>query len=285
MNGSAGSPFVAMRATIDETNWTGLVPGRRYQGAVRARSTITESEWSDWSSLDIAPKGYCLSAPSAPKGFKRDPNAIRSGQVRLVWNAVTEPSEAGWDNPLEGTVVYDIWGRPGGNLSHGKWRRLSTQPSHTDHDAISSTPMQVAEATLTVDTFPETTIGTFWSFKVRVGNRNGVFGLFSDEIELCSAALPSVPQFMQASFSSKGRAYLYWQAPAYNGDVPVLHYEVRCTDTAPWEMAPNTALSHVLTANLPVGEVPCYVRAVNAVGAGPIASASVRVLQPAVQVS
>jgi len=275
MDGNASAPFVAMRATIDSRDWAGLVPGGRYKGAVRARSTITQSDWSEWSNLEVAPKGYCLSVPDAPTGLKRDPDEpARSGQIRLLWDAVTKPSEAGWDDPLAGLVVYDIWGKPGINE---EYRRLATQPTHVDQ--------QVMPATFNFDTFPETPLGASWQFKVRVGNRNGIFGPFGSEVALTSGRLPTAPLNMAASFSSRGRAYLYWQAPEYNGDSPIFKFQARCTDIAPWEDVENTKLTHVLYGTLPVGVVSCYVRAVNAVGAGPVATASVTVLQQVVQTS
>jgi len=275
MSGVANDPFDAMQATVDTSNWAGLIPGSRYKAAVRARSTIAESAWSEWSDLETAPKGYCLSLPAAPTGLQRDPDGlVRSGQIQIKWNAVTKASEAGGDDPVEGHVAYDVWARSG--LS-SVWRRLSTLPSHVD--------TQAAPASLTVDTYPETSLGSTWQFKVRVGNRNGVFGPFCETVDLSSGRIPTAPRSMQASFSSRGRVYLYWEAPSFFGEAPITKYQVRCTETAVWEDVANTELEHVLTGKLPVGVTPCFVRAVNDVGPGPAATASVTVLQPIVEIS
>merc|ERR1712194_379171 len=284
MNGSANAPFVTMQATVDASDLSGLVSGNRYKGAVRAKSTIAESVWSEWSDIEAAPKGYCLSLPAAPTGLQRNlSEKIRAGQILIKWDSVTMASQAGGDDPMDGHVVYDIWART--DPKNGLWRRMQTMPTHANHDGIDSTPLEIAPASLTVDTYPETTLGTSWQFKVRLGNRNGVFGPFGDEVALSSGQLPAAPERTQTSFSNAGRVRLYWDPPAYLGDAPFLKYQVRCTTANSWEDVANTQLNHVLNGKLPIGVIPCFVRAVNAVGAGPEAIGSVTVLQQLVQVT
>jgi len=283
-DGNTSQQLHALQTTVDNSFWEGLVPGGRYKAAVRARSTIAESAWSDWSNLAQAPKGYCFSLPAAPTNFQRDPDEpARSGQVRVAWDPVVDASQAGWDDPAEGHVVYNVWARP--DVHGGTWRNINTIPSHTDHDHLSSTPLKAAPAVMSIDTYPETPIGTVWKVKARVGNRNGDFGPFTEEISLSAGRLPTAPRYMQASFSNLGKAYLYWQAPEYLGVGSFLKYQVRCTILAPWEDVENTKLSHVLVTRLPVGVIPCFVRAVNMVGPGPEATASVTVRTRVVEVT
>lgn len=278
--GAPWSPFLAMQATVNSSFWSGLVPGNRYKGSIRARSTITESAWSDWSDLEMPPRGYCLDVPAAPTGLRRDdaPGAgVRSGQIRLRWDPVTEPEQAGMDDPADGYVLYDIWGRPDG--LNGVWRHINTQASHVDTDGVESTPNVLTEPTYAFDTYPETPKGTVWQFKLRVGNRNGVFSEFGPEVTLGSGLYPDPPKRLEATFVRGGRPKLSWEAPQYNGDALLLRYEARCTTANAWESVPNGRLSHVLHGPLPRGVIRCYVRAVNTVGPSAEATIDVTVQQ------
>merc|ERR1712216_1099554 len=101
----------------------------------------------------------------------------------------------------------------------------------------------VRPSKLTIDPYPETPLGRAWQFKVRVGNRNGVFGLFGKEVALSSGQLPRAPRNMQAEFSNTGFTHLYWEIPSYLGDAPFKMYQVRCTTSAPWQDVANTQLN------------------------------------------
>lgn len=276
LNGTVDRPYLAMEVTVNESWWPLLIPGNRYRAAIRARSEIGTSAWSDWSSLDSRPAGYCLSAPFKATGLRRDPSIlVRAGRVQLSWDAVTTRDQAGGDDPELLGVEYDVWGKPTPEFGNTSWRRLATIVTHQADPLGSGRPVPVYAGTK-VDTYPETQVTAFWVFKVRYGNRNGAYGDFSDEVLLSTGQLPSAPRALAAVFAANGKVLLSWQIPAQDGYTPLLGYQARC-NSGSWENVANSELSHQLQAALPSGLARCEVRAVNNVGPGPSMTSSITV--------
>jgi len=283
--GSADQPFMAMQATVNANDWPGLTPGGRYHAALAAVSSLGTSGWSEYSAVHMAaPYGYCFSAPATPKAPERDTSEfVRAGNLRLAWEAVNDPSQAGGDDPLDGKVVYNLWGRPCEHVCD--WRDLATLPTHEDTDGLASTPPEAVPSIFSVDTSPETPHGAVWTFKLRIGNRAG-FSAFSEIVALSSGTVPGPPRSLGAAFSNRGRIRLFWAPPEVTPKPQVLKYEVKCGDAGLWTDVENIKLSHTMAStSLPLGAVECQARAVNAVGAGPAAATSVTIVQPPVQVS
>jgi hypothetical protein len=277
LNGSFDTPYLAMEVTVNESWWPLLIPGNRYRAAIRARSEIGTSAWSDWSSLDSSPAGYCLSAPVKATGLRRDPSIlVRAGRVQLSWDAVTTRDQAGGDDPDLLGVEYDVWGKATPEFGNTSWRRLTTIVTH-QADPLGVGGAVPVYAGAMVDTYPETAVTAFWVFKVRYGNRNGAYGDFSDEILLSTGQLPSAPRALTAVFAASGNVLLSWQIPALDGYTPLLGYQARC-NSGSWEDVPNSMLSHDLQASLLQGLARCEVRAVNNVGSGPSTTTSITVL-------
>jgi len=157
------------------------------------------------------------------------------------------------------------------------WRRL-TQIAAYRPDPLVPGKMIEAEAKAMVDTYPETPWAALWAFKLRVGNRNGFYGDWTPEVVLCSAALPGIPRQLRHAATESGRARFSWFAPLTDGHAPVQKYTVCCGDGGACEDALNFPLAHTMVRALAVGIWTCEVRAVNAVGPGPAASVSVRVI-------
>jgi hypothetical protein len=91
---------------------------------------------------------------------------------------------------------------------------------------------------------------------------------------------PSAPQDAAAGSAALGSLTLSWSAPADPGSSPVTSYVVsRSGTTRTWTL-PATARSHVFTALTAGTPYALSVRAVNATGAGPVATASGTTLAP-----
>eukprot|EP00931_Biecheleriopsis_adriatica_P049660 TRINITY_DN28729_c0_g1_i1.p1 TRINITY_DN28729_c0_g1~~TRINITY_DN28729_c0_g1_i1.p1 ORF type:complete len:8011 (-),score=1403.57 TRINITY_DN28729_c0_g1_i1:177-21446(-) len=279
LNGTTDKPFVAMQVTLNESAWSGLIPGGRYRAAIRARSEIGTSAWSDWSVLDDPDRGagYCLSVPDTPTGLRRDPSRlVRAGRVFLSWDPVLTADQAGGDDPNNLGVLYEIWGKPTPEFGNTSWRSLLQIATHKADPLGLGPPAAVAAAAM-VDTYPETAVTANWIFKMRVKNRNSLYSAFSSEVPLSTGQLASVPRKLTARFAGSGKVELSWQVPEADGYTPIVSYEARC-NSGTWEEVQNTRLSHELEDSPSPGLASCEVRAVNNVGPGPSATTSITVL-------
>jgi len=277
LDGTLGRPFLAMEMTLNSSSWSGLTPGGRYRAAVRAASGIGISAWSEWSSLDATPSGYCLSVPLAPTGLRRDPAVlVRAGRLQLAWDAVNSPDQAGGDDPIEGGVYYEIWGKPNPDWANSSWRSLLTFATH-QLDPLGIGPMVPLPAAAMVDTYPETPVTSSWVLKLRVRNKNLAYGPFGSQIRLSTGQLASAPRSLTAGFAPNGKVELRWKLPQANGYTPLLKYEARCNQGS-WSEVDVTSLSHVLQDMPAAGPATCEVRAVNSVGPGPAVSTSIAIL-------
>jgi hypothetical protein len=275
----AGQRFLAMQTTLDTGTWDGLVPGGQYRIAVRAWNALGPSAWSAWSPVNVQPPhGYCLSPPIAPGPPRRDA-ALRphAGRINLVWDGVLAgPESTGGDDPALGGVAFELWGRPG---PAGEWRQLRLLPTYEPNPFNAAQLIPVAPRT-GVDTYPETPLGVVWTFRLRLGNRNGFFSPFGPEVELASGNLPDPPRQLASSFvNGTGYTQLTWLPPEHGGYAVITGYEARCVESnSTWVLVANTELSWSSSQPLPVGSVKCEVRTVNAVGRGRTAELSITVL-------
>merc|ERR1719277_1637959 len=114
----------------------------------------------------------------------RDPaSEPRDGAIRLVWDPVASPEHAGGDEPLHGVVIYELWAKPGRRGPSSLWRRLLEQVTHEERFTPDRSRPPVPTRTLfSFDTYPETSAGSLWTFKVRIGNRAGYYSEFSPEV-------------------------------------------------------------------------------------------------------
>merc|ERR1712045_421983 len=99
-------------------------------------------------------------------------------------------------------------------------------------------------AATTVDTFPETPFGTPWGFKMRIGNRNGMYGVFSSEVVLFSGVLPGPPSTLRLGWTPHGHAELSWKPPLVMGTPLLTQYEAHCSDSTGW-VSTDSSLPHV----------------------------------------
>lgn len=282
VNSSTDAPFLALQMTLNSSEWPGLVPGGRYRAALQAISSIGTSRWSAWSCTENWPlRGYCLGQPWQPNPPRRESIAFaREGQVRVVWEAIRSANETGGDDPLDGGVVYDLWGRPrppsSGAWPPGQWHRVRQSATHAVRGGR-TVPLQAAAI---VDTWPDTPYGTPWAFKLRVGNRNGAFGPFSREVILYSGVLPGAPSTLRLSWSPVGLAELSWRPPRATGTPTLTRYEARCSDDGARWVSTESSLPHLRWERaMQPGPMRCEVRAVNAVGPGPAVDISFHVLR------
>eukprot|EP00927_Polykrikos_kofoidii_P076523 TRINITY_DN73598_c0_g1_i1.p1 TRINITY_DN73598_c0_g1~~TRINITY_DN73598_c0_g1_i1.p1 ORF type:complete len:1524 (-),score=152.85 TRINITY_DN73598_c0_g1_i1:153-4460(-) len=261
-----GSP-VATMATVDSLTWPWLVRDGFYRAAVLAKSLAGPSGWSEWSACLS-----CLSRPSKPGHPFRDPDEpVVAGQIAVAWDPVLNASQTGGDDPVDGSVWYELWGRPAtvaGTVPLKTWRLLFHSPSHDETGHLS-------QAAYVVGTYPETSLGATWEFRVRIINDVGSRSLasdFSDVSTLFSGSLPgplASPPVLD--FDRSGRLRVAWSPPRETAGVTqLLRYEVRCGSVAePWEHVPNFRTRYVVRKTLSRGAIVCDVRAVNAVGPGP----------------
>ena len=91
------------------------------------------------------------------------------------------------------------------------------------------------------------------------------------------ATVPSVPRNFAGTSPSAGRANLTWQVPASDGGSWIMRHEISANN-GPWVFAQSSTWHNF--ENLPGGVNTFRIRAINAVGASPIATTSVTVQAP-----
>ena len=101
-------------------------------------------------------------------------------------------------------------------------------------------------------------------------NEYGPMTLGGQELHLSTGQLASAPLQLAASVAGNGQIVLTWLAPISDGYIPLTGYQARC-GSGPWEDVANTKFTHEMSFSPPAGLVTCEVRALNAVGEGPVA--------------
>merc|ERR1719313_1693638 len=106
---------------------------------------------------------------------------------------------------------------------------------------------------LLVRTYPMTSYGTPWDFKLRVGNKAGVFGEFGPTLNLYSGHLPSQVKSLAVESVFPGEVRLSWLPPDIIGaNLLLLRYEAESSgNPGDWVPVPNTRLYHTFFAEDP----------------------------------
>ncbi len=182
--------------------------------------------------------------------------AAGDGEVRLTWQASADGGEGG-------LVTYAYRYRAAG-VRFGDWIDAGTEPS-------------VVVAGLAN--------GITYGFEVRAQTEAGS-GLAATAVATPAdaPAVPSVPRGFAAETLANGAVGLAWRAPSSDGGLPIVRYELRWRvgegDFGAWSGAGGVTTERSLDG-LVLGQPHTFeVRAVNAVGAGDAASATVRPATP-----
>ena len=182
--------------------------------------------------------------------------AAGDGEVRLTWQA---PADGGGG----GLVTYAYRYRAAG-VRFGDWIDAGTESS-------------VVVAGLAN--------GITYGFEVRAQTEAGS-GLAATAVATPAdaPAVPSVPRGFAAETLANGAVGLAWRAPSSDGGLPIVRYELRWRvgegDFGAWSGAGGVTTERSLDG-LVLGQPHTFeVRAVNAVGAGDAASATVRPATP-----
>ena len=193
---------------------------------------------------DQAPPALSLSASPAFLENQGDTSTVRVSSTNGVGFA------------LEQTIDLEF----GGTAVQGTDYSVSSETLILAAGALSS-----AAATVTVLGDPR---GSPTQLSVRALRGGSPIG--TREVSL-GAAPPDAPGNLRATTPYELEVWLSWDKPAFDGGLPIVHYEVRIDDQAWWKAlnhdGPRTHREFTTATRRTL-----YVRAVNAAGAGPAAS-------------
>jgi hypothetical protein len=251
-NGQKASPKVDLQVTFTPADDPGgfFQTQFQYKFRVRAVNELGMSEWSAYTSTEIAPKGYMLGVPIIPPGFGRylkeyltDTDIpAEAGKIRIHSLELLDP-DAGGDRPEN--LRYEFWGG----------QAAPTTLLATDHP----------NRELTVDAYPH---GSTWVFKSRVTNNAGVYSDWTPEVALVSAGKPDPPMHVNIENpDNTDEVVISWTVP-YDGGTYITAYECRRFEPnqEEWFRYPNTMESCVRPNQNTGGNAFYQVRAWNSVG-------------------
>jgi hypothetical protein len=203
--------------------------------------------WSEWSSTTLAPRGFCLDKPSTPTNFGRQSASTAvAGSVVVSWDLITTQGMSGGDDISN--VYYELQGGPNSNSLP---QIVLADPSTNVH-------------TITVPS------GTTWYFRVRSVNSRGDGSAWSATEALVSAAAPGQPASLTLTSNTPGTMVLDWTVPTSDGGTVITGYEVKSGTGTVWTSVESYLTSHTMLSENPGQQnQPYFVRALNAVGAGP----------------
>eukprot|EP00930_Biecheleria_cincta_P038762 TRINITY_DN26639_c0_g1_i1.p1 TRINITY_DN26639_c0_g1~~TRINITY_DN26639_c0_g1_i1.p1 ORF type:complete len:4930 (+),score=584.21 TRINITY_DN26639_c0_g1_i1:1092-14792(+) len=260
------NPFTATEVTLTTAasvhQMSSLVGARQYKFRIAAENAMGLGEWSEWSSLTEAPRGFTLNAPINPTNFGRHSDPARSGYIKLGWDAINSVTQTGGD--LVANIRYEIFaGTTTTNLVQ------QVMPSDTDNFFEQVVPA-----------------GQKMWYRLRAVNSGGRGSPWSATVlediatvNLVSAEVPSQATISALTSTTAGEAVVSFNVPASNGNSPITGYEV--STTANFASAIQLANTDTQTriAGLNAGQVyTVRVRAKNAVGTGPEDTRQVTIL-------
>jgi titin len=252
--GTAASPYTGYSKQFTTSDSVGLIAAKRYQFRICGVNEMGDGDWSEWSSTTVAPRGVCVDAPITPTSLARSSSVVAApGTVVLSWDAINQVSEAGGDQVSN--VAYEVWGGAGAAST----KLIRADPTTSSHSQ--SVPP-----------------GEIWKFKLRAYNSGGQYSAFTTDLELVSAAVPGQVGSLTLVSNSPSTVNMQWTVPSTNGGTPITSYETSFDNFATsTETVANTATTYVFTGRNNGALETFYVRPVNAVGRGPIVSASITV--------
>jgi len=252
--GTKATPQVDLQVTFTPADQGAFfATGFQYRFRVRAVNEIGVGEWSSYTALDLAPRGYMLGVPVIPTGFGRSLSATAERGVIHLESDVLSEAEAGGDDVAN--LRYEYYGG----------QAAATTLLATDHTSRS----------YSVDAYPH---GSTWVFKARVTNNAGMYSDWTPDIALVSAGSPAAPMNVNISSVNGGEVVIEWD-PADDGGTYITSYECKgplADALQDWERFPNFRSSCTLT-NRAAGAGDYSVRAWNSVGASTVVTLNVNV--------
>ena len=239
--GTAREPWAA---ATSPTTVTGLTNGTEYTFEVRAMNAAGAGEAATAMATPMAP----TMAPDAPVGLGA---TVGDKQVTLTWSAPTTGAPPTW---------YQYRASTGGVA--GEWMRTSSD---------------------TTQTVTGLTNGTEYTFEVRGVNDGGpgdAASVTATPMAPVEPVAPSAPQSLTAT-AGDAQVTLTWTAPA-SGDTPTGYQYRRMAGglSSDW-MATSSDTTQTVTGLTNGTEYTFEVRAMNAAGTGPAASATATPMAPA----
>jgi len=209
-------------------------------------------------------------------------NSAGGGAVASA-SARPNPSEPTLTGAMAGlthnsaTITGNITNAGGGAVNRwGAWHRrtVDSWETETNANSVSGNWFSVTISNLVPNT---AYVGRAVARNTHFPNHTGQSGILSFTTLNPPATVPSVPRTPNATSPSAGRANLTWQIPASDGGSWIMRYEVSANN-GPWVFAQSSTWHNF--ENLPGGLNTFRIRAINAVGASPIATTSVTVQAP-----
>uniref|UniRef100_A0A7S4S4M0 Fibronectin type-III domain-containing protein n=1 Tax=Alexandrium monilatum TaxID=311494 RepID=A0A7S4S4M0_9DINO len=240
--GTPNTPYTSTTLLLSGNGNYGLAPNTQFKFRVKGENIMGLADWSEWTSLSNAPRGFTLDAPDTPPNFGRHSDPPSAGTIKLGWDLFTATAETGGD--AIASITYEVWGG-------------------------ATTPLQLLTMTNDQNNHHSETVpdGDTWSFKVRSKNSAGLYSPFSATLSMISAGVPGKTNLTSATSLVPGQVVMSWQAPAFNGD-PITGYEVSNNNFGSAVQVPNVDTSYTFTGQSQGATLTYSVRAVNSVGHG-----------------
>eukprot|EP00397_Hematodinium_sp_SG-2012_P000092 GEMP01000092.1.p1 GENE.GEMP01000092.1~~GEMP01000092.1.p1 ORF type:complete len:2939 (+),score=458.36 GEMP01000092.1:148-8817(+) len=243
-NGNAGEPQAGVTDVDVKTN---AVTGKQYKFRVAGQNALGPGDWSEWSSVTTAPKGYALEKPQQTEGLIRHTDAPEKTKIKLKWTKFTDAAKMGGD--IEANMKYHV--------SSCIWQ-------------CAADDITLVAADIALDEYEITglTDGVEYLIWVQATNLNAVKGAEAT-IRLTVGAFADAPPSTTVVDSGSGGATQTWEATTENGGSPVIGYQVRrsTANADVWEDVAPTELQYSWQ-NIPTASTTFKVRAVTMVGNG-----------------
>jgi hypothetical protein len=187
--------------TVGNSLTPGLQQGGQHKFRVAAVNAMGLGEWSDYADLaTLAPKGFCLDAPTLPQNFARDASTPVAGEIMVSWTAFTTDEQNGWDDVAN--QRFEVWG--------------------------GATTLVLLAVTTNNWYKQYVASGQPFKFKIRSKNTSGQTSVFTAILDMISGVLPSPPSTLSVTSSLPATADMTWSAVtgANMGGSSITYYEV-----------------------------------------------------------
>ncbi len=255
----APSDATTRNANLRATELEALTAGREYIFALRAVHDTdqdgTPGEAGEISNFETV-RLVVIGIPPNPAYKASFPKAADE-HVTLEWTATATATQ-----PVE---------------SYEYRYGLATEQSPTSTDFTSGGWSRWMKTEGTSATVSGLANGSRYAFEVRAVNKAGMSATPVAGAAI-PASLPSEPQGLQADTSGgDGQVVLTWTAPSSNGGSALTAYEYRVRDGSAWRSPPTALGTTVTLRDLTPRRLHIFdVRAVNAIGPGPVATVEAR---------